>query len=452
MNTPIIDMLMNAGTGTRFHMPGHKGRLELFGTKAGRYDITEIPGADNLCVPKGVIAHSQALFAKETGAAGCQYSVNGSSAGVIAAVLSSVGEGEKIIIGRDAHICVINALKLSGAVPVYVHMQESIGIAPKAVSAYAVCAQIKRNPDAKAVLVTYPNYYGMCTDLSMIVQTAHRYHMRVIVDAAHAAHFPYSPLLPKSPAEAGADIWVVSAHKTLPAMNQCAAVFTSSAIDAQAVKRCLNMVQTTSPSYILLASLDYARAYMAEKGEESFRKLYDTISAFREKIAATGDLRVVETDDFTRIVVDVSGRGITGFHAENFLYNNGITAECADERNVVLIATAFDTKGDFDALLYALRSLPKGVMQFTHDGYELTEGTQYTPREIMRLRKTKLPIEEAEGRVAAESIFAYPPGVPLIIEGQRITKNHITLLTELAARGYNLPAYNETIMVLERRK
>lgn len=449
METPILDMLKSLNLGTRFSMPGHKGRLELLGSRIAKFDITELSGTDNLYAPNGVIEKSQELYSEEVGAEHSFFSVNGSSAGVIASILSCVSEGESIIVARDFHLSVENALKLSGAKPIYVELESSIGQVPPAVNADDVCTAIKNNPWAKAVFVTYPNYYGLCTNLQRIARMAHRYKMKLIVDAAHAAHFPYSSYLPQSPADAGADIWVSSLHKTLPALNQCAVVCTADSVDAARVKECLNMVQTTSPSYLLLASIDYARAMMAEKGAEYIAAMKAKNDTIKNRINEIDGIEVIPTDDFTRMVIDVSGRGITGFRAEAALMQKGIGIECADERNIVLILTVMDMAGDFEALIYALRTLPLGVKNFTDEIQVLRSGMTYSPREANFKPRYYVPVIEAEGKIAAKSVFAYPPGVPLVVAGQEITEEIIELIIKYNKKGYNLVGYNNKLCVVD---
>jgi len=440
MNTPILDALKNRPRRTRFHMPGHKGRLHLFNDEF-RYDVTELDGLDNLLEPQGAIAASQALYATEVGAKAAFYSVNGSSAGIIAAVLSCVNPGEKIIVARDVHLSVINALRLSGARPVYVSCACTAGALQQPVNARDVIHAIGEHPDAKAVILTYVNYYGMCADLGAVCSAARPQGMIVIADAAHGAHFPYSDKLPLDAGKAGADIWIVSLHKTLPALNPSAAVCVGERADERRVKDCLNTVQTTSPSYLALASIDYARDYMNREGEKALSELIQRIEIFKERVKDSG-IAVCKTDDPTRLVLNMRGYGISGFRAEELLLSCGVEAECADENNLLLITTVFDTDEDFEKLADALREIPHGQEEGEVTSYVLPPEYELTPAETMRAPRKVWPLRESLGCCAAKNILAYPPGVPILIEGQRITQGDISLIETLAKKGYNLIGYD----------
>lgn len=429
MNTPILDMLEAQELSARFCMPGHKGRFKF---KEG-WDITEIRGADNLAAPRECIAESQNLCADENGAAHAFYSVNGSTACVLAA-LGYLPRGSKVIAARDFHVSFANAARMFDFTPCYVGVELSTAHSPSAVS--GMCEAIAKNHDAAAVYLTYPNYYGNCADLSAICNAAHDADMLVIVDAAHGAHLGFSNQLPPSPSKCGADIWNVSAHKTLPAPNQSAILFCSKRVDAEHIKRCLNSVQTTSPSYPILAGLDYARAFMAKQGKSKLESLIKSISEL--DIDGITGLRLRHSDDKTKVCIDFSKRGISGFEAEEKLFERGIVVETADEHSILLITTVFDTEQDFSLLKEALISLPFGKDVFPEITYKLETNIRLTPFECAALPSECVLLEKAVGRITAGNAFVYPPGVPILMEGCEISAEAVEAVSKLIVQGYNV--------------
>ncbi len=243
-------------------------------------DITELPGADNLHNPQGVIKKAQSLHADHIGADAAYFTTNGSTAGVLA--MLSLLRGKKVIFPRGVHLSAGNAVFLFGITPVYLDTPPCDY--PSVVSADDVKAALRTHRDAAAVFVTYPNYFGLCCDIKAIAQVAHKAGIPLIADAAHAAHFAYSGLLPLAPSLAGVDVWTESAHKTLPAMGQCACVCVgkNALVCCEDVHRALLSMQTTSPSYLLLASLDYAYSYMRDKGEQEIYRVVNTAKGFAE--------------------------------------------------------------------------------------------------------------------------------------------------------------------------
>jgi len=435
MRTPLADVLFGPLPKTRFHMPGHKGRGPL---PFASFDITEISGADNLFCPTGPIADSQALFAAEQGAAHALYSVNGSTACAHAALLR-YGPGDEVIMARDVHVSAISAAALAGFTPVFVETAPP----PAVVCKGDLFAAIERHPSAKAVYLTYPNAYGMCCPLREIADEAHARGMEVIVDAAHAAHFAYHPALPKPPGECGADIWFISAHKTLPAATQTAVLLFCA--DDPRLKECLNLVQSTSPSYPLLLSLDLARAQMAETGRAELTRLLRLIEAFRSSLP--DDLPALLTDDPTRLVLDCRSVG-GGFTAAQALSKEGIEAESADETRLVLICTVADRAEDFDRLLAGLSRLPRRPAPRTVPSYRLLANTELSPFLARRLSREAVGLKNAAGRLLAAPIVAYPPGVPISLPGERLCEERLLLLERMKKNGYNLLGYDETLFVL----
>lgn len=437
MKTPILTMLQKFRMqDTRFCMPGHKGRLPIFQDLA-RFDVTELEKTDNLYAPNGVIAESQALFANEQGASNACYSINGSSA-CVAAALCYLNQGDQVLVARDFHVSCQTGLLLSGVQPIYIEVKQRLGEVPALPEEKAIFQAIAEHPKAKALYLTSPNYYGQVLDVARIAKAAHEMGMLVIVDGAHGAHFPYSPLLPLGLGQAGADIWCVSLHKTLPAANQTAALLASARVDLERLKSRLNWFQTTSPSYLLLASIDYARGVMAERGAEAIQNLRKQIRIFEEKLGA-GPFKLVATDDFTRLVVNVENWGGTGWEAARLLEERGVYVEGADSKHLLLIATIQDRREDFLRLAGALSSLPPGRERATLPfAYTLGGETTLSLLEAEAQKGKWVSWREAPGKVLKRSIFSYPPGVPLVLAGQRLTEDVVKILASMEWTGYNL--------------
>lgn len=454
MNTPIYNMLLTYAGGhpIPFHMPGHvMGRgLAGFLKSAGQLDITEIPGSDSLHDPDGVIKEAQVLAARAFGAKNTCFSVNGSTAGIHAMVRAAVKPGGKIIINRDAHTSVINVISLLGAEPVPIlpgYDEENhipLGCRPSDIE-----KALSENPDVQAVLLTRPNYYGVAADLKEIAKISRAYGIPLLVDEAHGAHFTFSELFPEPALRLGADACVQSLHKTLPAMTQTALVHEgpSSQLGEGRLFRFMSMIQTTSPSYVLMASIDIARELMEKRGRELYDALHKRIHDFdRELSKIDGVRRVIPAaggivTDFSRIVLSFDDCGLTGFEAERMLRDYGIVAEMADCCHIVLIATPFHDDGDFEILLKTIRDVSKRGngrknerLSFVRVPRKLPEKAM-NPGDAAMLPSEYVPLEKAAGRISASAVTPYPPGVPLVYPGEVISAELVSYLEEIQSAG-----------------
>ena len=456
MKRPVVEMLQNiaAASRVRFHMPGHKGRLGFLPQAVLQYDITELAGTDNLYMPTGVINQSQKLNAQNLGAKSCFYLVNGSSAGIEASLLTVAGPGEKVIFARDFHLSAVSGIILSGIKPVFVYPSAHNTYLPSVVTALDVKRAISEHEDAKAIYLTYPNYYGLCPDLNEIAALAHSVGMWVIVDGAHAAAFAYSDMLPSHPGEAGADIWTMSLHKTLHVPNQCAilCVGEQSGISEDLVKRNINLLQTTSPSYLLLGSIDHALAEMRENGAKMIGDAVLLLEEFILRVGLLGGYKCITADipsgtgavdrDITKLVIDVTDRGMTGFMAEQKLCKKGIFVEGADHRNIILMCSIANNRRDFEQLLAALDEINGTNYNIANaaGGMHFNKNVQikFSMRNIMLHKTVNLPFINAVGRMAACAVGTYPPGVPYILPGQVIDVNALEHLATLQNQGYTL--------------
>ncbi len=427
---PVADMLRRAQGNTRFHMPGHKAQLDPF-------DMTEIERTDDLYAPSGAIREAEALAARSLGAAHTLMLTGGGTAGMLTMLLLAVPPGGKVILPRNVHHSALSAAIWGGMDAVF---------ADDPVHAMAA------HPDACAVLVTRPDYYGFCMNLPPVVEAAHRIGARVLVDEAHGAHFAWWDA-PQSAGKLGADAWVDSAHKTLPALTGAAWLNLSSVMDAERARRVLRMVQTSSPPFPILASLDHARAWMDGHGRDALQGLCKRLDVLRERLVRL--LGVCEekesgailrtsrpsAKDPTRLVLDMTARGVTGFEAQALLSQLGVDAEMADERRVVFICTVCDTDEDFERLYQAVARLPikESVASAAMLSLPPPGERRLSLREAALGSQEAVPLSQAEGRIAAVSAGMYPPGIPLMLPGEVITAEAVeTLLSLPQARRFGV--------------
>lgn len=432
---------VGGGAKVRLCMPGHKGDTGFFGGELLRCDITELPGADNLLCPAGAIAQSEALHAQYVGAQAAHFTTNGSTAGNLA--MLSLMRGKKVIFPRGVHISIANAISLFAITPVF--LDAAPCDYPAVVHADDVRNALRAHRDAAAVFVTYPNYFGLCCDIAAIAAAAHRACVPLLVDAAHAAHFAYSPLMPVYPAAAGADIWTESAHKTLPAMNQCACVLVGreSLIDPALVRQAVSLVQTTSPSYLLLGSMDYAYAYMRDKGEEELERVVRLADRLAEGVSAIQGCACVKMPgverDPLKVIVDVSGTGHTGLSMKEALAELGIHVETADMKNMLLLLSVGDTASQLDSFRRAIAQTPRVRGKTVYfSPYSLPPFTKYSQSSWFWGNIEKVRIERSAGLISAVAAGVYPPGEAVLLRGQQISYEIAGYMLEARRQGFDL--------------
>ncbi|MGI6776656.1 MAG: aminotransferase class I/II-fold pyridoxal phosphate-dependent enzyme [Acetivibrionales bacterium] len=437
-----------------FHMPGHKmgkGMPESLFKDIARIDITEIPGADNLHYPEGIIDEAQKLAAGAFGADSTFFLVNGSTCGIHAMIMTICKPGEKLIVARDCHKSVIGAMILGRITPVYIKPGyiEEFG-APGTINATELEKILKQNPDARGVLITRPNYYGVCSDIQQIAQIVHSHGKALAVDEAHGAHLGFNVDLPVSALEAGADICVQSAHKTIPAFTQGSYLHIKKGrIDIDRLKFYLGMLQTSSPSYIIMSSLDLAREIMQKSGKLYLGNILEYRQWFEDMTGLVGGLEILKEEhvkkgtlDRTRIVVNCRGIGKTGFEVERALRAKyGIQVEMADINNIICIATVADRKEDFQKLYKALEELATINTNNNNLSNDIIvkdleiPGTAIELKDMHRFGSCRRKISEAVGLISKGMITPYPPGIPLICPGEVITHQAVDYINGLIALG-----------------
>lgn len=466
--TPLLTALAIAAnrSHTPFYAPGHKqgqGVLAAFqalvGDSALRADLPELPELDNLFSPAGPIRAAQALAAAAFGADETYFLANGSTCGIEAAVLAVCSPGDKILVPRNAHQSVWAALVLSGALPVYCPpLDDQRWDLALGITAQQVEQALVAHPDLSAVLVVSPSYHGVCSDLEAIAQCVHAHGAVLVVDEAHGAHLGFHEQLPQSAIAAGADLAIQSTHKTLAALSQASMLHVQGQrVNCDRLRQALRLTQSTSPNSLLLASLDAARQQMATTGGALLARTLEIGQRVRSRLStlpplavfSPSDLRAVSEHfqlDMTRLVVDVSGLGITGFTADEFLHEAlGVTAELPTLRQLAFILSYGNTEADGDRLIQALQTLvarspswepdlPARMASPPADNFAFNVPLM-TPREAFFAVSRTVSLAAAVGEICADIICPYPPGIPVLLPGEVITEEAIAHLQNLRDSG-----------------
>ena len=419
---------------TKFHVPGHQyGRglskeiFSLLGKSAG-FDLSVLEDIDSLSHPQSVIKEAQELAAKAFGAEETIFLVNGSTLGVQTMILSTCFLGDKIIIGRNMHQSVVAGLILSGARPIYLQPEfdEKFNL-PLNIKPEAVKKSLKKNPDAKAVLIVSPTQFGVTADLKAIAKIVHRAGKILLVDEAWGAHFKFHRNLPLSALESGADMVVQSTHKRLPALSQASMLHLQGRrIDREKVKEIVRLLQTTSPSYILLVSLDAVRRQMALSGKELWGGTIKLAIKVR-KILEELRLSYLDRDYLNKIGFDLDLTNITigaqnGFKAWEVFNRNKIEPEFATLDHLIFLIGIGNNEKDLISLSRAIKNISSKKISRKIKYLTKAPKTSISPREAS-FKKTKIvKIEKAIGKISAETITPYPPGIPLLVPGEIITQ------------------------------
>lgn len=447
-NTPLFDALLRYHRTIKspLHVPGHKmGQWvdrdwrDQIGPGTLAMDLTEAPGLDDLHSPTGVIAKAQQLAAQAFGAGESLFLVGGSTAGLHALILAVAYRGQKVLVPRHSHRSVVGALILSGASPQWVR--------PRFHDYLDLVVDIDHRSFVEGlekvdlVISLYPTYYGFTGSLQMQVQMAHRVGLPVIVDEAHGSHFAFHPGLPSTALYLGADAVVQSLHKTGGSLTQSSICHLSrtSRISGDRVRDMLRLVQTTSPSYLLMASLDTARRELAINGAEAWQKTISLRESTVNRISAIRGLMVEPVDDPSKLLIDVRGRRLTGFQAAEHLWSKGVAVEASGLTYLLAVVSPGDSGASMDYLIEALHSLPEGVLP---PQMALTEPpwpeTVVSPRDAYLGKKESVPLTRAVGRIVAEMVAPYPPGIPVVVPGERLTSDVIGYLQQAVLAGHRL--------------
>ncbi|MBR1866510.1 MAG: aminotransferase class V-fold PLP-dependent enzyme [Lachnospiraceae bacterium] len=461
-NAPIYEALMEFEKKrvVPFDVPGHKrGRgnpelAELLGEQCVRMDVNSMKPLDNLCHPVSVIREAEELAAEAFGAAHAFLMVGGTTSAVQAMVLSTVKRGDKIILPRNVHRSVMGALVLCGAIPVYVDpaCDERLGI-PLGMRLMDVETAIRTNPDAKAVLVNNPTYYGICSDLRSIVKMAHAYGMLCLVDEAHGTHFYFGADMPVPAMAAGADLAAVSMHKSGGSLTQSSMLLTGSGVSAGYVRQIINLTQTTSGSYLLMASLDISRRNLALRGREAFAEVVRLAGYAREEINAiagyyaySGELinhDSVFDFDVTKLAIHTLDIGLAGIEVYDLLRDEyEIQVEFGDLGNLLAYLSIGDRLREVERLVSALAEIKRRFGRSDRNDLMRQEYIEpevaVSPQEAFYAEKESLPIARTKGRVCSEFVMCYPPGIPILAPGERITGEILDYIAYAKEKGCSM--------------
>ena len=458
-----------------FHTPGHKQGLgahpllrELITEKGLREEVSLMEELDDLHEPSMCIAEAQKLAAELYGAGQAYFCINGTTGAVQAMLLGTLSAGDTVLVPRNAHRSIIGGLILSGARPVYLQpeLDERLGI-PVGISLEALQEAVAAHPEAKAVVLVYPTYYGTTVDLRAIADFLHSRKMLLLVDEAHGPHLPFSEELPQEAIAAGADAAALSTHKILGSMTQTSMLLVNkeTKLDRERLRESVSLLQSTSPNQLLLASLDIARLQMAEQGRELVGRAVALSQKLRQSINGLTGLWSPGPEDFassgacgldsTKITVQVKDLGISGLEAEHYLrFEQKVQCELSDAWNLLFIISYADGEKQVARLLEALRALCGYAGKLGNEPLReglppkanLWQETELTPREAFFAVKEQVPLAEAAGRISAEQVMFYPPGVPLLVPGERISRELLAYLKAQQELGRKVVGPEDTAL------
>lgn len=439
-----------------FDVPGHKrgrGNMELtefLGEDCMNVDVNSMKPLDNLCHPVSVIKDAEELAAQAFGAANAFFMVGGTTSAVQSMIMYACKSGDKIIMPRNVHRSAINALILTGAVPVYVNpdVKNDLGIA-LGMSVSQVEKAIRENPDAKAVLVNNPTYYGVCSDIKRITELAHAHNMLMLADEAHGTHFYFGDDLPISAMAAGADIASASMHKSGGSLTQSSFLLMGEHINADYMRQIVNLTQTTSASYLLLSSLDISRKRLALSGREIFAKTIEMAEYAREEINAIGGFYAFSRElingdsvydfDVSKLSVHTLPVGLAGIEVYDLLRDEyDIQIEFGDIGNILAYISVGDRTRDIERLISAMAEIKRrfgksGAGMLTQE--YINPIVAEPPRRAFYAQKKSLPLDETSGHICSEFVMCYPPGIPILAPGELITDEIIQYIKYAKEKG-----------------
>lgn len=463
--TPFFDAVQSyiAKHRAGLHMPGHMGgegihpRLkEFWGPNVFLSDLTEVEGLDYLHHPVGVVKEAQDLAAEAYGAVASFFLVNGSTVGNQAMILSACAPNDRVIVQRNSHRSLYGALILNELRPVYLEAQEDPLLRFQTFPSKKTFARTLREyPEAKTVFLTNPNYFGISSDIASYVEKAHEEGRCILVDEAHGSHFHFHPDLPLSAVDAGADMVVQSTHKTLSGLTQTSMLHLGShRIDKDLVRATLTILESSSPSYLLMTALDVARMQMATNGHDLLQRAIDMAEAARKRINAIDGLRApgreragsdtVYDADLTKLVVHVADLGLTGFQVEKLLNDEyNVEIELSDLENILAFVTIGTQQESIDSFIAALEDIArkrKGKPSTLTPPPPIPAIPEMVlfPFEAYYAKRVKVRMEDAAGRICAELVTPYPPGIPIAVPGEVMTRECVEYMVYMRNHGADL--------------
>jgi len=457
-NAPIFEALQKYKNNriVKFDVPGHKGGrgnkelTDFFGETCMQVDVNSMKSLDFLGHPESVIKEAASIAAEAFHAENVFFMVGGTTSSVQAMIMYACKSGDQIIMPRNVHKSAINALVVCGAAPVYVNpgTNKKIGIS-LGMSLQNVAETIKQNPDAKAVFVNNPTYYGICSNLNKIVELAHENNMLVLVDEAHGTHFYFDENQPISAMSAGADAAAISMHKTGGSLTQSSILACGKNIDTGYMRQIINLMQTTSGSYLLLVSLDLARKNMALNGKELVKKTIEYAEYARSEINKIGGYYAYSKElingddiydfDLTKLSVYTREIGLAGKEVYDILRDEyDIQIELGDIGNIIAIISAGDRMFEIERLIAALSEIKRlyakdktGMLEHEY----ISPTVRIAPQEAFYADCKNILIETGIGKISGDFVMCYPPGIPILAPGEEITKDIIDYIKYAKEKG-----------------
>lgn len=469
-NVPIINKISDylKEDVVPFSMPGHKmGRAFNDELKSILLegDLTEVEGLDNLHNPEGIIKDAQDKLTRLYKSKQSYFLINGSTCGNLIMVFSAFNEGDKVLVERNCHRSIMNGVILRKLEPIFIKNKYDKKLkAPIGIDLDSLDELLKVENNIKGIILTYPNYYGIGLGIENIIKLCKERNIKVLIDSAHGAHYGFNKKLPKSPQELGADMVIMSAHKTLPSLTQTSYLHVNNLKYIGNVEFYKGIFMSTSPSYMLMMSLDYARNYLENYGENDYNKLIKIIKEFRGKIKDISYLNIVDKEficenceddknkacsrcnlqyDFSRIVINLK-YGYNGNKLLKYLRENRIQCEMSDNKNIVLIPTPFNKKEDFDILYKVLLNCDVEMIKSKEQNFYNIDipKRKFMPYEIIGKESEEVCLSDSLGRVVFENIIPYPPGVPILVSGEIIEQEHIKYIENYINEGTNIIGVN----------
>ncbi len=457
-NAPIYEALLRHKSNrvVPFDVPGHKGGrgnkelTDFLGENCLKVDVNSMKPLDNLCHPTGVIREAEELAAEAFSAHSAFLMTNGTTSAIQAMIMSTCRSNDKIILPRNVHISVLNALVICGAIPVYINPRtnKDLGIS-LGMSVTDVAEAIRQHPDAKAVFVNNPTYYGICSNLEEIAKLAHDNQMLLLTDEAHGTHFYFGENMPIAGMRAGADMSAISMHKTGGSLTQSSLLLCGKNIDHSYIRQIINLTQTTSGSYLLLSSLDIARKNLSLNGRSMFKKTVEFTEYARQEVNKIGgynafSVELINEDsvynfDKTKLSIHTRDIGLAGIEVYDLLRDEyGIQIEFGDIGNILAIISAGDRDLEIEMLISSLSEIKRIYSKdktglFDHEYIE--PDVAKTPRKAFYSDKISVPIESSQGRICGEFVMCYPPGIPILAPGERITREIIDYILYAKEKG-----------------
>ena len=458
------------------HMPGHKRNLKLMNmVNPYAIDITEIDGFDNLHDAEEIMFNEMEEAAQLYHADHTHYLINGSTSGLLVSIAACTKKGDTVLVARNCHKAVYHAIFLNELVPIYLYpeVDEEYGI-HKGITAEQVKKKLEENSDIKMVLLTSPTYEGIVSDIREIANLVHSYNIPLVVDEAHGAHLGFSRDFPENSVTCGADLVIHSVHKTLPAFTQTALLHSNgSLVDYDKVKMYLQIYQTSSPSYVLMSGISNCLRVVKEQGTQLFEEYGQNLKEFYESCNKLQNLEVyhpmkLEEDkrplafDPSKILIFTHHCTINGVELYELLLNRyRIQCEMVSKNYVLAMTSIADTKEGFNRLIEALLDIDRNIsgekkQKLSSLFYVTNLNLALTPYEAYNLRKDSVKLEDSMGNIAGEYVYLYPPGIPLVVPGEEITKEIINKIKEYKQAGLNIKGMkdhnNETILVVGEEK